>query len=100
MVQIVCWTGQFIGHGVFEVSYCYINSISNLNISYINVSENEIIHFQKRAPALLDNLIQAFVMGPFFVLLEVLYLQLQISDFRFLILFSLLHGSLPFLDIN
>ncbi|XP_040861570.1 2-hydroxy-palmitic acid dioxygenase mpo1-like isoform X1 [Glycine max] len=42
VVQIVCWTGQFIGHGVFE----------------------------KRAPALLDNLIQAFVMGPFFVLLE------------------------------
>ncbi|TKY69652.1 endoplasmic reticulum membrane protein [Spatholobus suberectus] len=44
VVQLVCWTGQFIGHGVFE----------------------------KRAPALLDNLIQAFVMGPFFVLLEVL----------------------------
>lgn len=44
VIQIVCWTGQFIGHGVFE----------------------------KRAPALLDNLIQAFVMAPFFVLLEVL----------------------------
>ncbi|XP_020236735.1 uncharacterized endoplasmic reticulum membrane protein C16E8.02 isoform X1 [Cajanus cajan] len=44
VVQIVCWVGQFIGHGVFE----------------------------KRAPALLDNLIQAFVMAPFFVLLEVL----------------------------
>lgn len=42
--QIVCWTGQFIGHGVFE----------------------------KRAPALLDNLVQAFLMAPFFVLLEAL----------------------------
>lgn len=42
--QLLCWTGQFIGHGVFE----------------------------KRAPALLDNLAQAFLMAPFFVLLEVL----------------------------
>ncbi|KAL9325153.1 hypothetical protein ACSQ67_005798 [Phaseolus vulgaris] len=45
VVQLVCWTHLFIGHGVFE----------------------------KRAPALLDNLIQAFVTGPFFVLLEVLH---------------------------
>ncbi|KAL8123572.1 2-hydroxy-palmitic acid dioxygenase MPO1-like [Apium graveolens] len=44
--QIICWTAQFIGHGVFE----------------------------KRAPALLDNLVQAFLMAPFFVLLEVLML--------------------------
>uniref|UniRef100_I1JWT5 Uncharacterized protein n=1 Tax=Glycine max TaxID=3847 RepID=I1JWT5_SOYBN len=42
--QLFCWTGQFIGHGVFE----------------------------KRAPALLDNLAQAFLMAPFFVLLEVI----------------------------
>ncbi|KAK4744489.1 hypothetical protein SAY87_010801 [Trapa incisa] len=42
--QLLCWTGQFIGHGVFE----------------------------KRAPALLDNLFQAFLMAPYFVLLEVL----------------------------
>uniref|UniRef100_A0A0D6QTC0 DUF962 domain-containing protein n=1 Tax=Araucaria cunninghamii TaxID=56994 RepID=A0A0D6QTC0_ARACU len=42
--QLVCWTSQFIGHGVFE----------------------------KRAPALLDNLVQAFLMAPFFVLFEVL----------------------------
>eukprot|EP01018_Ginkgo_biloba_P038457 Gb_30789 [translate_table: standard] len=42
--QLICWTSQFIGHGVFE----------------------------KRAPALLDNLLQAFLMAPFFVLLEVL----------------------------
>ncbi|KAF7838479.1 putative endoplasmic reticulum membrane protein C16E8.02 [Senna tora] len=41
--QLFCWTGQFVGHGVFE----------------------------KRAPALLDNLVQAFLMAPFFVLLEV-----------------------------
>lgn len=44
VAQLLCWTGQFIGHGVFE----------------------------KRAPALLDNLVQAFLMAPFFVLLEVL----------------------------
>ncbi|XP_065877562.1 2-hydroxy-palmitic acid dioxygenase mpo1 [Euphorbia lathyris] len=42
--QLFCWTGQFLGHGVFE----------------------------RRAPALLDNLTQAFLMAPFFVLLEVL----------------------------
>lgn len=44
VTQGVCWTSQFIGHGVFE----------------------------KRAPALLDNIVQAFLMAPFFVLLEVL----------------------------
>ncbi|KAK3223005.1 hypothetical protein Dsin_010030 [Dipteronia sinensis] len=44
VTQLLCWTGQFIGHGVFE----------------------------KRAPALLDNLVQAFLMAPFFVLLEAL----------------------------
>ncbi|XP_062161792.1 2-hydroxy-palmitic acid dioxygenase mpo1-like isoform X1 [Alnus glutinosa] len=44
LAQLLCWTGQFIGHGVFE----------------------------KRAPALLDNLVQAFIMAPFFVLLEAL----------------------------
>ncbi|GLJ50279.1 hypothetical protein SUGI_1070770 [Cryptomeria japonica] len=42
--QLVCWTGQCIGHGVFE----------------------------KRAPALMDNLVQAILMAPFFVLLEAL----------------------------
>ncbi|XP_044485021.1 2-hydroxy-palmitic acid dioxygenase mpo1 [Mangifera indica] len=42
--QVICWTGQFLGHGIFE----------------------------KRAPALLDNLVQAFLMAPFFVLLEIL----------------------------
>ncbi|XVF43146.1 hypothetical protein PTKIN_Ptkin02bG0017100 [Pterospermum kingtungense] len=44
VVQLFCWIGQFIGHGVFE----------------------------KRAPALLDNLVQALIMAPFFVLLEAL----------------------------
>ncbi|XP_076928999.1 2-hydroxy-palmitic acid dioxygenase MPO1-like [Bidens hawaiensis] len=46
VAQLFCLTGQFIGHGVFE----------------------------QRAPALLDNLLQAFLMGPFFVLLEALQL--------------------------
>nr|GMC72014.1 uncharacterized endoplasmic reticulum membrane protein C16E8.02-like [Ipomoea batatas] len=44
VAQLICWTSQFIGHGMFE----------------------------KRAPALLDNLTQALLMAPFFVLLEVL----------------------------
>lgn len=42
--QLVCWTAQFIGHGVFE----------------------------GRKPALLDNLAQAIIMAQFFVLLEAL----------------------------
>ncbi|KAK8943883.1 hypothetical protein KSP40_PGU004992 [Platanthera guangdongensis] len=42
--QLLCGTGQFIGHRVFE----------------------------KRSPALLDNLSVALLMAPFFVLLEVL----------------------------
>ncbi|KAJ2851195.1 hypothetical protein IWW36_001334 [Coemansia brasiliensis] len=42
---VIAWVAQFIGHGVFE----------------------------KRAPALVDNLVQALVMAPFFVFLEVLF---------------------------
>ncbi|KAJ2745202.1 hypothetical protein GGI20_002341 [Coemansia sp. BCRC 34301] len=42
---VFAWVAQFIGHGVFE----------------------------KRAPALLDNLVQALVMAPFFVFLELLF---------------------------
>ncbi|BBN13615.1 2-hydroxy fatty acid dioxygenase [Marchantia polymorpha subsp. ruderalis] len=42
--QVTCWTFQILGHAVFE----------------------------GRAPALLDNLPQAFLMAPFFVLLEFL----------------------------
>lgn len=44
-VHIVSWLVQFIGHGVFE----------------------------GRAPALLDNLVQAIFLAPFFVWLEVLF---------------------------
>ncbi|KAJ2506059.1 hypothetical protein GGI11_006789 [Coemansia sp. RSA 2049] len=44
-VFVVAWAAQFVGHGVFE----------------------------RRAPALLDNLMQALVMAPFFVFLEVLF---------------------------
>ncbi|XP_076938407.1 2-hydroxy-palmitic acid dioxygenase MPO1-like [Bidens hawaiensis] len=50
VAQLFCWTGQFIGHGVFEVI---------LSSTYF---------------ALLDNLLEAFLMGPFFVLLEALQL--------------------------
>lgn len=45
-VQAFCWILQFIGHGKFE----------------------------GRAPALLDNLVQAFFLAPFFVFLEVLFM--------------------------
>jgi uncharacterized membrane protein YGL010W len=44
-VHILSWIVQFIGHGVFE----------------------------GRAPALLDNLIQAIFLAPFFVWLEILF---------------------------
>jgi uncharacterized membrane protein YGL010W len=40
------WIAQFLGHGVFE----------------------------GRAPALLDNLVQALVLAPFFVWMEVLFM--------------------------
>ena len=40
-----CWIAQFVGHGLFE----------------------------GRAPALFDNLVQAFVLAPFFVWMEILF---------------------------
>ncbi|PMD26657.1 DUF962-domain-containing protein [Hyaloscypha hepaticicola] len=58
-VQVVAWIAQFIGHGVYE----------------------------GRAPALLDNLVQAFVLAPFFVFMEALFhfgyrpeLQKRVND--------------------
>ena len=45
VVQVSSWIFQFIGHGVFE----------------------------KRAPALLDNLVQALFLAPLFVWLEVMF---------------------------
>lgn len=44
-VHVACWILQFIGHGAFE----------------------------KRAPALMDNLIQALFLAPMFVWLEILF---------------------------
>lgn len=44
-IHIVSWLAQFVGHGVFE----------------------------KRAPALLDNLVQAFLLAPLFVWMEILF---------------------------
>lgn len=44
-VHVVSWIAQFIGHGVFE----------------------------GRAPALLDNLVQALFLAPFFVWMEILF---------------------------
>ncbi|KAK9461610.1 uncharacterized protein V1516DRAFT_690161 [Lipomyces oligophaga] len=43
---VICWIAQFVGHGVFE----------------------------KRAPALLDNLVQALVLAPFFVVYEFVFM--------------------------
>jgi len=45
VVNVLSWIAQFIGHGVFE----------------------------KRAPALKDNLVQAFLLAPFFVWFELLF---------------------------
>jgi uncharacterized membrane protein YGL010W len=44
-IQIVCWLAQFVGHGKFE----------------------------GRAPALLDNVVQAVFLAPFFVWFEILF---------------------------
>lgn len=44
-VHVVCWLAQFVGHGAFE----------------------------GRAPALLDNLVQALFLAPFFVWFEILF---------------------------
>ena len=44
-IFVLSWIAQFIGHGVFE----------------------------RRAPALLDNLVQALVLAPFFVWMELLF---------------------------
>lgn len=44
-IHVVSWLAQFVGHGVFE----------------------------KRAPALLDNLVQALLLAPLFVWMEVLF---------------------------
>ncbi|KAG9231597.1 hypothetical protein BJ875DRAFT_382632 [Amylocarpus encephaloides] len=58
-VEIFAWIAQFIGHGVYE----------------------------GRAPALLDNLLQALVLAPFFVFMEALFkfgyrpeLQKRVND--------------------
>lgn len=44
-LHVVSWLAQFVGHGVFE----------------------------GRAPALLDNLVQALFLAPFFVWMEILF---------------------------
>jgi uncharacterized membrane protein YGL010W len=44
-INVVCWIAQFVGHGKFE----------------------------GRAPALLDNLVQAIFLAPFFVWFEILF---------------------------
>lgn len=44
-INIACWLAQFVGHGKFE----------------------------GRAPALLDNLVQAIFLAPFFVWFEILF---------------------------
>ena len=44
-LHVACWIAQFVGHGAFE----------------------------GRAPALFDNLVQAFFLAPFFVWMEILF---------------------------
>jgi uncharacterized membrane protein YGL010W len=62
-INIACWIAQFVGHGKFE----------------------------GRAPALLDNLVQAIFLAPFFVWFEILFMlgyrpdqavELEIQKFR------------------
>jgi len=53
-LHAICWVAQFVGHGVFE----------------------------GRSPALLDNLMQALVMAPLFVLLEVMFFFGYRKDFQ------------------
>jgi len=53
-IHIAGWVAEFFGHG----------------------------HFEGRSPALLDNLLQAFLMAPFFVLLEVLFMFGYRKDFH------------------
>jgi len=47
ILHVIAWISQFVGHGVYE----------------------------KMAPALLDNLVQALSMAPFFVFLKVLFMM-------------------------
>jgi len=53
-VHVACWIAQFVGHGAFE----------------------------GRSPALFDNLFQAVVMAPLFVLLEVMFFFGYRKDFQ------------------
>ena len=71
VAQLVCWTMQFIGHGVFEASLCHAISLDTMYFVITPIDLQTLSSLQKRAPALLDNLVQAFLMAPFFVLLEV-----------------------------
>lgn len=73
VVQLLCWTGQFIGHGFFEVTNFVVHGMVN-DLLYLYTPKINCV-LQKRAPALLDNLVQAFIMAPFFVLLEVFFLM-------------------------
>lgn len=79
VAQIVCWTGQFIGHGVFEVLNLLFLTLSVTSCPFCLHTLEILCHdcnlLQKRAPALLDNLAQAFLMAPFFVLLEVILMD-------------------------
>lgn len=69
VAQILCWTVQFIGHGIFEVTNFFVCDMVNDLSDWLYLKLNHVL--QGRAPALLDNLVQAFLMAPFFVLLEV-----------------------------
>ena len=53
-VFVVSWIFQFIGHGFFE----------------------------KRKPALLDNLVQSLVLAPYFILFELLFLLGLLPELR------------------
>ncbi|XWS48002.1 hypothetical protein CRYUN_Cryun13aG0034500 [Craigia yunnanensis] len=66
---------HFAFYGAYhtQVLWTYTVKCGGLNAKYWQLRALYVhICCRKRAPALLDNLVQAFLMAPFFVLLEVL----------------------------
>ena len=54
VIHVLSWVIQFLGHGIWE----------------------------KRAPALLDGIVQAFAMAPLFVVMELFFMFGYRSEFR------------------
>ncbi|MFQ6651553.1 hypothetical protein Gotur_023831 [Gossypium turneri] len=70
------WLSAFAKHGFPFISnrdsILFHSGCAGISIALLDRTVSWHGMFEKRAPALLDNLVQAFLMAPFFVLLEVL----------------------------